>query len=128
MRLIRYLWASPNTLLGFIALGAAIATGGTARPHSGILEVHGGVLPWLLRHCAALPGGAQAVTLGHIVLARDNQSLSQTRSHERIHVHQYERWGPFFLPAYLLASFLLILARRDAYRENPFEQEAFANE
>lgn len=128
MRVIRYLWASPNTLIGFIVLAAAVATGGRARLLTGILEVQGGVLPWLLRHCTALPDGARAVTLGHVVLAGTEQSLEQTRSHERIHVQQYERWGPFFLPAYFLASALLIFAGRDAYLENPFEKEALLNE
>jgi hypothetical protein len=42
-----------------------------------------------------------AITLGHVVLATTESALKKTRSHERVHVRQYERWGPFFIPAYL---------------------------
>jgi hypothetical protein len=50
------------------------------------------------------PGGALAITFGHVVLARDEAALTLTRMHERVHVRQYERWGPAFIPAYVLAS------------------------
>ena len=44
---------------------------------------------------------------------------------ERVHVRQYERWGPFFLPAYFACSLAALARGRDAYRANPFEKEAF---
>ncbi len=47
---------------------------------------------------------AAAITFGHTVLARTQADLDASRSHERIHVRQYERWGLFFIPAYLLCS------------------------
>ena len=40
-------------------------------------------------------------------------------------MRQYERWGPFFIPAYLAASLWMLVTGRDPYRENPFEREAF---
>jgi hypothetical protein len=43
-------------------------------------------------------------------------------------VKQYERWGPFFIPAYLGSSAWMWLRGRDAYRDNPFEAEAFADD
>ena len=46
-------------------------------------------------------------------------------THEMVHVRQYERWGPFFIPAYLACSLGLWLAGKDAYRDNPFEREAY---
>ena len=37
---------------------------------------------------------------------------------------QAERWGPFFLPAYVLASLAVGLRGRRWYLDNPFEIEA----
>jgi hypothetical protein len=44
------------------------------------------------------------MTLDHVVIARDRDSLESTRDHERVHVRQCEVWGPLFVPAYLAAS------------------------
>ena len=40
-------------------------------------------------------------------------------------MRQCERWGPLFLPAYLLASLAVYLRGGRAYRDNPFEREAY---
>ncbi len=73
-----------------------------------------------------MPVPAAAMTLGHVVLGCTIADLERTRRHERVHVRQYERWGPCFLPAYFGASLVLKLMGRDAYRGNPFEIEAYA--
>ena len=65
------------------------------------------------------------MTLGHVVLGRDRASLERSRGHERVHVRQCERWGPLFLPAYGMASLIVKLRGGDAYRDNPFEREAY---
>jgi hypothetical protein len=91
----------------------------------GVLEISGGMVSWFLRHGTLLPGGARAMTLGHVVLGISTDALNQTRVHERVHVRQCERWGPLFIPAYLLCSLWCKLRGRDAYYENPFEREAF---
>lgn len=126
LRIIAYLWALPNTALGLLFLPLAYLTGGRCQVVRGVLEIHGGMVRWLLTHATLLPGGASALTLGHVVLGRDRASLDRSREHERVHVRQYERWGPLFLPAYLLSSLLLWARQRDPYRDNPFEREAFA--
>ncbi|MGN6726954.1 MAG: hypothetical protein ACTHLZ_13625 [Tepidisphaeraceae bacterium] len=126
-RLLAYAWASPNTLLGLMPAALAVSTGGRGRVVAGVLEVHGGFATFALRRLTLLPGGAAAMTLGHVVLGTDQQSLDRTRRHERVHVRQYERWGPLFLPTYLAASAVLWLQRRDAYRENFFEREAYSD-
>ena len=126
-----YAWAFPNTAVGLLAmtLGALcserVGARTTQRVVDGVLEVHGGLVTWLLTHCTLLDGGASAMTLGHVVLGRDERLLDLTRSHERVHVRQCERWGPLFLPAYLLASFYIFLRGGRAYRDNPFEREAY---
>jgi hypothetical protein len=48
------------------------------------------------------------------------------RAHERVHVYQYLIWGPFFLPAYGLASTWVWIRGGDAYHGNPFEKQAYA--
>lgn len=83
-------------------------------------------MSWGLRRLVMPPRGASALTLGHVVLGRDAEALHRTRRHERVHVAQYERWGPFFLPAYALASLIAVLSGRRAYRDNAFEREAYA--
>jgi hypothetical protein len=126
-RWIGYLWALPTTFLGLAGLVIASAGGriGT-QVVDGVLELHGGWIEWFLRNGTLLPNGASAMTLGHVVLGRDRSALSRTREHERVHVRQCERWGPLFIPAYLLASLMLYLQGRDAYMDNPFEREAFS--
>jgi hypothetical protein len=68
------------------------------------------------------------MTLGHIVVGLNTQALELTRSHERIHVRQCERWGPFFIPAYVAASIVQWIRGRRGYRDNPFEREAYDND
>jgi len=96
-----------------------------ARLVDGALEAHGPGLAWLLSHLTLMPGGAAAMTLGHVVLARDGQSLESTRAHERVHVRQCEVWGPLFVPAYLAASLWALLRGGDFYFNNWFEVQAF---
>ena len=123
-KLALYLWSSPTSLLGLFLLHPTLLTGGRARVVDGVLEMHGGLASFFLQYCALLPGGASAMTLGHVVLGRDRHSLDFTRPHERIHVRQCERWGPFFLPAYALASLIALLRRQHPYLDNYFEREA----
>ncbi len=65
------------------------------------------------------------MTFGHVVLGQTLGELNRCRDHELVHVRQYERWGPLFLPAYLGCSLVLWLCGRDRYLDNPFEVEAF---
>jgi hypothetical protein len=121
----RYLWASPTTAVGLLITAIALPTGGRARVVAGVLEVHGGFATTFLRAMFVLPGGAAAVTLGHVVLGRDQRCLDITRDHERVHVRQAERWGPMFLPAYAVASVFAKLRGKDPYRDNCFERQAY---
>lgn len=125
MWILLRIWSLPNTILGLLVVAIAVVTGGRANVHTGVIEAHGGFAALLLRRFTLLPGGASAMTLGHVVIARDPAALDLTREHERVHVRQYERWGPLFIPTYLLCSLYILIRRGDAYRENPFEREAF---
>ena len=120
----RYGWALPNTLLGVVLIPMVWLSRGHVRLHAGVLEMDGGLLDPLLHHCVPLAGGVDAMTLGHVVIARDRRALDRTRAHERVHVRQCERWGPFFLPAYFLASLWAAVHGQGAYHGNYFEQQA----
>lgn len=119
-----YLWVLPTTFLGLLFVPAALIRGGV-RVVDGVLEVHGGAPAFFLRYCTLLRGGASAMTLGHVVIARDSLLLDLTRTHERVHVRQCERWGPLFIPAYAMASLIVLLRGGNPYRDNPFEREAY---
>jgi hypothetical protein len=125
-RPLAYLWALPTTLVGLIFIPASLLSGGGVQVVDGVLEVYGGLTAAFLRHCTPLRGGASAMTLGHVVIGRDRALLDFTRNHERVHVRQAERWGPLFIPAYLIASVLVYFRGGRAYEDNPFEREAYA--
>ena len=139
LRIARYTWASPNTLLGLLFVPVALMPA-IGRPRSrwrtlgapprirvidGVLEVHGPWIDTLLRRVVPIEGGAIAMTFGHVVIARDGRALEMSRAHERVHVRQCERWGPVFIPAYLLASAWAWWRGRGAYEGNAFEVEAY---
>lgn len=62
----------------------------------------------------------RAITFGHVVLATDALD-DQVLRHELAHVAQYERWGPLFVPAYLIAALFQRARGRHHHRDNPFE-------
>ncbi|MDQ3582875.1 MAG: hypothetical protein M3495_15290 [Pseudomonadota bacterium] len=119
--MLRYLWASPVTLFGLMAVALSLFSGGRARTHTGVLECHGGVARLLL---SVTPVRAHAMTLGHVVLGRDADCLERTRAHERVHVRQTERFGALFPFAYLASSAWALLRGRHYYRDNWFERDA----
>lgn len=119
LRFFRYLWASPNTLLGLIIGGLGLCTGGWVCRQQGVLEFYGGFSKlWLYL------SRAYAMTLGHVILGRDQRCLDYCRRHEFVHVQQAEILGPFFIPAYLSASLWALLRGRHYYRDNWFERDA----
>jgi hypothetical protein len=125
VRLLVYLWTLPTTCVGLLLAPLALLSGGKLRIVDGVLEIQGPLVAFFLRRCVPIPGGASAMTLGHVVIGRDQHCLDSSRDHERVHVRQCERWGPLFIPVYLLASLMVKLRGGDAYRDNPFEREAY---
>jgi hypothetical protein len=125
---VLYLWTIPNTLIGLWPVPILLfQRSARLRLHTGVIEITGGIVTRILNHGIAgvIPA---AITFGHVVWATDEWNLNRTRRHERVHVRQYERWGPFFLPAYLCCSLVQKLRGLDHYRDNPFEREAYAIE
>lgn len=124
-RLLLILWASPASLLGLLLGLLALVSGGRVQCRQQVLEFHGGLAAWLLAHLP-LFGSALAMTLGHVVIGQNPAALDLARPHELIHVRQYERWGPLFLPCYGMLSLWLWLRGQHPYLDNPFEREARA--
>jgi hypothetical protein len=111
--------------VGLAVAAVALATGGRLRHRSGTIEAWGGAVTWTLRRLVVPRGGADALTLGRVLVARGPIELERWRAHERVHVEQADRWGPLFLPAYLTASAWALARRRDPYLDNRFEREAY---
>lgn len=120
--LAAYVWTAPTSCLGLVAM---VLTWPSWRVVDGAIEAHGAGMARLLD--AVAPGmTVQAMTLGHVVIGRDQATLDGTRAHERVHVRQAECWGPFFVPAYLAASVAAWARGGDLYADNVFEREAWA--
>ncbi|HJR46194.1 MAG TPA: hypothetical protein VJ927_11375 [Actinomycetota bacterium] len=108
-----YAWTSPWSLVGFV-LSLFFRRRYVTR---GIVLAEGAGWP------ARLGWPYRAITFGHVVLATEELD-EETIRHELVHVHQYERWGPFFIPVYLIASVVTRLRGGHHYRDNPFEVAA----
>jgi hypothetical protein len=128
LRFWLYLWALPVTLVGVLLGVLARSSGGSVQRVEGVLEIAGGWPAWLLRRGFPFSGPVAAITLGHVVLGISQAALSATRTHERAHVRQFERWGVLLLVLYPLAGLLAWLRGGNPYRDNPFECEARAAE
>jgi hypothetical protein len=112
-RVVRVAWAAPSSLIGLVLAPFFKQR----RMRDGVLLCEGATWPRLLgwRY--------RAITFGHVVLSVDELD-EQTIAHELAHVRQYERWGPIFLPAYVLAALWCLVTGKHHYRDNPFERAA----
>lgn len=126
-KLLVYAWAAPNTTLGLLLGLAMLSLGGRVRFIDGVAEFHGG---WLGNFFASRPRPLcfGAITIGHVILGTCHNELTVLRTHEHVHVRQYERWGVFFLPAYAFSSLWEVCHGRNGYRNNFFERLAYAED
>ena len=120
MTIIGYVWAAPITIVGLLVAFATACSGGSIRVREGVVEAVGGFAGWFLRGGRFWRGGA-AMTLGHVLFARDADCLARSRSHEMAHVRQFEKWGPLLLPAHWIVSLWLRWRGLDPYLDHPFE-------
>ena len=117
-RALRYVWASPCSLVGLLLAALAGMFGADWKSVGGTLEVAMAPnrppgSPWRLPF--------RAITLGHVILGAHPVELARLRAHERAHVRQYEAWGPLFLLAYPADSLWQWLRGRRPYLDNRFE-------
>ena len=113
-RVAAAVWAGPLTIVGF---GLAVLTGRRPRwdDQLGCFVARGvgGISAAALRSV-----GADANTIGQVVLSRRDDPPASLLAHESVHVRQTERLGPTMLVAYAW------LAARYGYRDHPFERAA----
>jgi len=124
---LRYCWVLPVSCIGILLIPFVIFPGGSVSIKAGVIEAEGGILPFLLsrrrRHSMI-----DALTIGHVIMGQNHESLNRCRDHESVHVRQYERWGLLFPVLYLLSSAAALVRGMDPYRDNRFEREAFRSE
>lgn len=120
----RHLWPAPVSFIGALLALIVRGSGGQVKKHGIAWEASNGAafrLLWLMNPWSPI----DAITFGHVILARDARLAARLRAHEHVHVRQYERWGVIFPIAYLCASLIAMARGKDAYRDNVFEVEAF---
>ena len=123
--IVKMLWAAPCSAIGVLLAGTVLLAGGRAKWSSGALEVtYRETETSCGRLARKLP--FRGIVFGHVILAVTRSELSSIGAHERIHVQQYERWGPLFFFAYGASSCWQLVRGRSAYWDNHFEVQARA--
>ncbi|CAN5174071.1 hypothetical protein BH20ACT22_BH20ACT22_10290 [soil metagenome] len=111
-KVLKMAWAAPGSLIGLV-LSPLFRR---RRTTHGVLLCEGAEWP------RRLGWPYRAITFGHVILSVDELD-EPTLRHELVHVRQFERWGPLFIPLYLLASGLALARGGHHYRDNRFERE-----
>jgi hypothetical protein len=113
-RVAAAVWAAPLTVVG---LGVALASGRVPSWDAtrGCLIARGVGGP---SSRALKLVGADANTIGQVVLARQPEPPASLLDHEAVHVRQCERLGPLMIACYPW------LAARYGYRDHPLERAA----
>jgi len=123
LRAVKLLWAFPCSAVGLVLTAFPLLLGGSARWSAGALEViYRPSLASCGRITRLLP--FRAIVFGHVIIAVTQQELEVLGPHERVHVEQYERWGPLFFLAYPASSVWQLLNGRSPYWHNYFEVQA----
>jgi hypothetical protein len=123
LKVVKLIWAAPCSVVGLFLAVVPLALGGKAVCRRGALEVT--YRPYQAccgNFARALP--FRGIVFGHVILAVTDEELCRIGPHERVHVEQYEHWGPFFFLAYGLSSLWQLLRGRSPYWHNYFEVQA----
>ncbi len=111
MRLLAYLWAAPNSLLGLLLGAAGRLGGGRILLKDGVVEIDGRDVALASGRAPRAPAGVAAITLGHVVLGRSAPCIDRCRAHELVHVRQIRALGTV-VPTGLRGVELLAVAAR----------------
>lgn len=123
LRVAKLIWAAPCSAIGLALAVLPLALGGSSRWSAGALEVtYRNTQAGCGKLASTLP--FRGIVFGHVILAVTREELQHIGSHERVHVEQYERWGPLFLFAYVASSAWQLLKGRGPYWNNHFEVQA----
>jgi hypothetical protein len=108
---VRFLWTLPNTLLGVVA-GAFTFQRPRVVEGALVFDRRARGLTAVMREF-----DRTAMTVGYVIVSSEPVEGTLLR-HEQHHIRQYERWGPFFIPLYLVLSIAY------GYRRHPMELAA----
>jgi hypothetical protein len=111
LRVLAYVWTSPNTFLGLLLGLLAFQR---PRQAEGILIFDAHVRGF---NRALRLFRRAAITYGHVVLS-NRRVEGRLLVHELHHVRQYERLGPLYIPLYVLIWLFM------GYKRHPFEEAA----
>jgi hypothetical protein len=117
------IWAAPCSAVGLFLALVPLALGGQAVWRQGALEV---TYRQRQASCGKLAQTLpfRGIVFGHVILAVTHEELCRIGPHERVHVEQYERWGPIFFLAYPLSGLWQLFHGRSPYWYNYFEVQA----
>jgi hypothetical protein len=123
LKLVKLIWAFPSSMIGLLFAIPILFLGGKAKWIDWALEV---TYRETKGSCGKLARTLpfRGIVFGHVILAVTCEELLLIGRHERVHVEQYERWGPLFLIAYGISSLWQLLNGRSAYWDNSFEVQA----
>ncbi len=107
-----FLWTLPNTLIGLV-LGLLTFQRPRLAGGALVFDRRPRGLTWVLSRLMR----RTAMTVGFVILSAEPVAGSLL-AHEEHHIRQYRRWGPLFIPVYLL------LAIPFGYARHPFEVAA----
>jgi len=122
-KVAKLLWVFPCSAIGLAFAAFAWIAGGRAKWSSGALEI---TYRDRRANCGKIAQTLpfRGIVFGHVILAFTGEELAIISAHERVHVEQYERWGPFFLVAYVASSLWQLMKGRSPYWHNYFEIQA----
>jgi hypothetical protein len=106
-----FVWTLPNTVLGLLA-GALTLQRPRVVEGALVFDRSARGLTAVMRSL-----DRTAMTVGYVIVSSEPVKGTLLR-HEQHHIAQYRRWGPFFIPVYLL------LAIPYGYRRHPMELAA----
>ncbi|MBT1070515.1 hypothetical protein [Pelotalea chapellei] len=123
LKFAKLVWVLPCSAVGLVLTAVLLVAGAKVSWSSGALEV---TFRDSLADCGrrARDLSCRGIVFGHVILAVTREELAIIGAHERIHVQQYERWGPLFFLAYGTSSLLQLIHRRSPYWHNHFEIQA----
>jgi hypothetical protein len=122
-KVLKFIWAAPCTAIGLLFALVPLLLGGKAKWSAGALEVTYRQSP---ANCGKLSRKLpfRGIVFGHVILAVTCEELERIGPHERVHVAQYELWGPLFFVAYGASSLWQLFQGRHPYWSNCFEVQA----
>lgn len=114
LKVAKLLWAAPRSAIGLVLAAIPLALGGKVAWSCGALEVtYRQSRAGCGKLAQALP--FRGIVFGHVILAVTDEDLCWIGPHARVHVEQYELWGPIFFLAYGLSSLWQLLRGRNPY-------------